>query len=100
MNTIKILLLSLALTFSTAVSAGSILSPLTDSVNSGILNTKVYSSTIPTSHLNATVIGGVAVFSGEVNNNAQRDELIRIAKSISGIKGVDTANLKVLNKKN
>lgn len=99
MNFNKILMalvLSSTLTFMSPVWADSFLSPLTDSVNSGIINTKMVTND-SLSHINvdATVINGIAIFTGTVNSRAQVNELIRIARSVSGIKGVDISRLKI-----
>ncbi len=102
MKTIQIIttiILSLGLLFVSPVFATSILSPLTDSVNSGIINTKMMTDN-SLSHINvdATVVNGIAIYSGEVNTQAQVNELIRIAHSVSGIRGVNTSRLRVINR--
>lgn len=90
------LFLSLALCLS-PVYANSILSPLTDSVNSGIINTKmVTDNRLKGIHVDATVTNGIAIFSGQVNSKAQAHALVGIAYSVSGIKGVDVSGLKVV----
>lgn len=81
---------------STPVMADSIMQPMTDSVNSGIINTKVYASqALSNTNINATVVNGVAIFSGTVNSKAQLDELVRIGNSISGIKSVDVSKVTI-----
>ena len=89
-------ILILMLGFSAPLFASSILQPLTDSTNSGIINTKmVASDRLSGSNVDATVINGVAVFSGQVKSKAQLDELIRIAHSVSGIKGVNVSQITI-----
>jgi osmotically-inducible protein OsmY len=90
----------LALTLiSSPVLADSVLSPLTDSVNSGIINTKIAADDMLTNtDIDATVVNGIAIYSGVVNSKAQLNELLRIAHSVSGIKGIDISRLKVLHK--
>jgi osmotically-inducible protein OsmY len=46
-------------------------------------------------HIDATVINGIAVFRGTVHNQGQLRELIRIARSVSGIRGVDVSRVRV-----
>lgn len=97
---IKKILISLMLTaglvFTVPIYADSILSPMTDSVNSGIINTKMYTDkSLSNISIDATVINGVAIYSGEVHSKAQLDELVRIARSVSGIKGVDVSKVKI-----
>lgn len=89
------LLLSLCFALS-PVYANSIFSPLTDSVNSGIINTKMATDNrLDGTDIDATVINGVAIFSGKVQSKAQMKILIGIANSVSGIKGVDISKLKI-----
>jgi len=77
--------------------SGSILTPLSDSVNSGIINTKILADhSLSGTHIDATVINGVAVFSGEVKSTTQKEELVSIANSVSGVKSVDTSRIKVV----
>lgn len=81
------------------VYATSVLTTASDSVNSGILNTKLYTNDkLSKTDVDATVVNGVAVFSGTVNTKAQLDELVRLGHSISGVKGVDVSKVKVVGK--
>jgi len=96
MKTVNALLLSFGLLFLSPVFANSILSPLTDSVNSGIINTKMAADhSLTNINVDATVTNGMAIFSGEVHSKAQQDELISIAHSVSGIQGVDVSKLRI-----
>lgn len=93
-------LLTLFLLFSfnlaTPVFANSFLSPLTDTVNSGIINTKMLTNdALKGAKVDAAVENGIAVFSGVVLSNAQISELIRIGKSVSGVHGVDVSRVSV-----
>ena len=73
-----------------------VLQSMTDSVNSGIINSKMYTDNqLDNTNVDATVENGIAIYRGQVNSQSQVDELVRIAHSISGIKGVDTSNLHV-----
>lgn len=75
-------------------SASSILQPMTDSVNSGIINSKMYTdSALSNIEVDATVTNGIAVYRGTVHSKEQLDELIHIAHSVSGVKGVDTSRV-------
>lgn len=95
-KTVMALILSLCLSIS-PVYADSILSPLTDSVNSGIINTKMATDNrLDGTNVDATVINGVAIFSGEVRSKTQMKILIGIANSVSGIKGVNVSKLRVV----
>lgn len=81
---------------STPAMASSVWQPMTDTVNSGIINTKMMSDkALSKTQVDATVINGVAVFSGEVDTKAQAEALVRIARSVSGVKGVDVSKLKI-----
>lgn len=82
--------------FAQPVLASSLVSPLTDTVNSGIINTKMLGdSVLSNTEIDATVVDGIAIFSGTVSAKAQINELIRIARSVSGIKGVNVSKVKV-----
>lgn len=95
-NKLRAMALLLMLTFTTAATADSIWSPMTDSVNSGIINTKMATDdALDNIRVDATVINGIAIFIGQVNSQAQFDELVRIAGSVSGIKGVNTSKLTI-----
>lgn len=77
-----------------------ILTSLTDSVNSGIINTKVATDDLlSNTNIDSTVVNGIAIFSGKVKTQTQVNELVRIAHSVSGINGVDTSHLVVTNDK-
>src|SRR5689334_16025586 len=93
-------LIALFLSFGLLLSpvyADAILSPLTDSVNSGIINTKMAADNrLNDIQVDATVIDGIAIFSGEVRTKAQVHDLVGIAYSVSGIKGVNISKLKVV----
>jgi hypothetical protein len=92
-----ILILSIGLLNLSPVFAHSAWSPLTDSVNSGIINTKMISEdSLSSIQVDVTVVNGVAIFKGEVQSEVQRNELVRIAKSVSGIKEVDVSKIQVL----
>ena len=89
------LLISLGVSLS-PVYANAILTPMTDSVNSGIINTKMATSDrLKGSNIDATVINGVAIFRGQVQSKAQLQELIRIGRSVSGVKGVNTSKVRI-----
>lgn len=93
---LSIVLAVLSLSLSAPAIARPFWSPLTDTVNSGIINSKmVASDRLENIHVDATVENGVAIFSGTVNNRAQLDELVNIARSVSGVHGVDVTRLQV-----
>lgn len=93
-NKVAVLFLILALLFSGPILATSILTPVTDTVNSGIINTKMaMDNVLSDTNVDATVLNGIAVYSGKVHTKAQLNELVRIAYSVSGIKGVNTKRL-------
>jgi osmotically-inducible protein OsmY len=90
-----IAILSIAL-LSSAVMADSMWSPVTDTLNTGIINAKMIADhNLDSAKVNATVNHGVVAFSGEVDSKAQLDELASIALSVSGIKGVDISRVTV-----
>lgn len=94
-NIIAKFLIGLTL-ISTPVFADSILQPATDSVNSGIINTKILANdSLKNIDINATVEKGVAIFSGRVNSKAQLDELIRIGHSVSGVNSVNVSKVRI-----
>lgn len=99
MKVIKQLLiisLSLGLLSATPAFSGSVLTLMSDSVNSGIINTKMSTdSYLDNIHVDATVVNGVAVFSGVVYSKGQVNELIRIARSVTGIKAIDISRLRI-----
>ncbi len=96
---ISIYLLCLGLIFSAPLFATSILQSMTDSTNSGIINTKMYTdNSLSNIHVDATVTNGIAIFRGTVYSKAQLNELIRIARSVSGIHGVDVSRIAVVNR--
>jgi osmotically-inducible protein OsmY len=89
-------LLSLAVFLAAPAHAG-LVSAATDTVNSGIINTKIVADdSLDGIEVDATVDNGIAIFSGEVESKAQINRLIRIARSVSGIKGVDVSRVKVV----
>lgn len=91
---VAILLFSCIFSISSTTYAGSILSPLTDSVNSGIINTKIETDdNLGRIDIDATVENGIVIYSGRVNSMRDVNELMRIARSVSGIKGVNTSRL-------
>jgi osmotically-inducible protein OsmY len=93
---VAVFISSLAFLLISPAHADSILSPITDTVNSGIINTKMLADhSLSNVHVDATVINGVAVFSGVVNSGAQLHELIRIGRSVSGIRGVDVSRVRI-----
>jgi osmotically-inducible protein OsmY len=97
MKIIKIIstaLLFTTLAFSSVIFAGSILEPVTDTVNSGIINTKMVGHD-EFSNVNATVENGIAIFTGEVSSKKQAEKLLRIAHSVTGIRAVNISGLKI-----
>ena len=93
---LRLVLLCLLVFFTVTSKAESILSSASDSVNSGIINTKIFAdSALSGININATVTNGVAMFSGEVRSEAQLNELIKIGKSVSGIRAVDVSKVKI-----
>ncbi|TAK72224.1 MAG: BON domain-containing protein [Gammaproteobacteria bacterium] len=95
-NGILAFILSMSLLGLSPIAQASVLSLLTDSVNSGIINTKMVANhSLSGIDVNATVINGIAVFSGQVNSKAQIEELIHIARSVSGIRGINVSKLRI-----
>ncbi len=91
---LAVLVFSSFLSLSSVTYAGSILSPLTDSVNSGIINTKIETNdNLSRIDIDATVENGIVIYSGRVNSMHDVNELMRIAHSVSGIRGVNTSRL-------
>lgn len=85
--------------FSISAFAGSGLMPITDSVNSGIINTKIIADDkLENADIDATVVNGIVIYTGTVQTRAQLDELIRIGRSVSGIRGVDASKIHIMNK--
>jgi osmotically-inducible protein OsmY len=79
-----------------AVMADSMWSPVTDTLNTGIINAKMMADhSLDSAKVDATVNHGVVAFSGEVDSKAQLDELASIALSVSGVKGVDVSKVKI-----
>lgn len=77
------------------VHAYNIFVPMADTVNSGIINSKMLASdNLNGAHVDATVVNGVAIFKGHVMSEKQKRELIIIARSVSGIKAVDVSGIK------
>lgn len=98
LNLLKIYFFIFLISITYPVFAHSILSPLTDSVNSGIINTKMdMDERLNNVDIDATVINGIAVFSGVVHNHAELQELFRIARSVSGIKGIDVTQIRMVD---
>ena len=94
---VALLILSLGLLLQSPAFATSILTSMSDSVNSGIINTKIFADDmLSNTDIDATVVNGIAIFSGEVNSKAQVNELIRIAHSVSGIKGINISRLRIV----
>lgn len=90
------LIISVFIFLSGSIYAGSLLQSATDSVNSGIVNTKMATDNkLDNINIDATVVNGIAIFSGNVHSKAQVDELVRIAHSVSGIKGVDVSKVQI-----
>jgi len=80
----------------TCIYADSILSPITDTVNSGIISSKIaLDSSLSNVSVNVNVDHGYVALSGIVNTEAEKQRVIKIAQSISGINGVDISRLKV-----
>lgn len=101
MKMMKILiafLLVFGLAFSLPSYPGSVLTLMSDSVNSGIINTKMATDDLLSNiDVDATVENGIAIFSGRVNSRAQLQELIRIARSVSGVRGINIARVRIAN---
>jgi|SRR5579862_8299909 len=92
----NILIIFLLLFFAKMTYADSLLSPITDVVNSGVINTKIaLDPTLSRLDINATVDHAVVVYSGEVNTDLEIKKLVQISQSVSGIKGVDITHLRV-----
>lgn len=96
MFNLRLAMLCLVTFLAAPVQAG-VISAATDTVNSGIINTKIVADdSLDGIEVDATVDNGIAIFSGEVESKAQIQRLIRIARSVSGIKGVDVSQVKVV----
>lgn len=97
-NILKKIFLVFFLMTTSAAFATSILSPLTDTVNTGIINTKIaLDSSLSDLDVDVTVNHGVATLRGNVNTEAQVKKLVQTVRSVSGINGVDISNLKIRN---
>lgn len=91
--------LSLFFSYASPLFATSVLTLMSDSVNSGIINTKMATDDrLSNIRVDATVENGVAIFRGVVYSRAQVNELIRIARSVSGIRAIDISRLRVVNR--
>ena len=91
-----VLLVYLALTLAQPLFADSVLEPATDTINSGIIKTKMLTDhSLKNADVSVSVDNGIAYFSGRVTSQSQIDELSSIALSVSGIKGVDISKVKV-----
>lgn len=89
------ILLTSMCVLTTPVHAYNIFVPMADTVNSGIINSKMLASDhLDGAHVDATVVNGVAIFKGHVMSEQQKRELIMIARSVSGIKEVDVSGIK------
>ncbi len=96
---ILICLLCTGLIFSTPLFATSILQSLTDSIDSAIINVKVYTDkSLTNTHIDAIVINGTAIFRGTVSSDAQLNELIQIAHSVASVKNVDATAMRIIEK--
>ncbi|GEM_PF-2862205 len=94
---ISILILSFGLAIASPIMAEPVLTLMSDSVNSGIINTKIMTDhTLSNIKIDATVVNGIAIFKGTVYSKEQLEELLHIAHSVSGIRGVDISKVKVL----
>lgn len=86
-----------SLLFSAPLFAESVLTLMSDSANSGIINTKILTDKgLDNTNIDATVVNGIAIFSGTVHSKEQVNRLIAIARSVSGVKGVNMSKLKIV----